>query len=325
MTSHPVLPPLLMVAVAMLLFAARAVALRRWRASVRSRAALWRWLGVTSAALLLVVAATRIVITADDESATRSAGALEPNVFLLIDRSPDMAVRDLGGRTRMELARDDIQALIDRYPQARFAVIGFASAPSLEWPLSADTWSLGPVMDTVAPYAYGSDAVTQTNAGAANTVLRYQLISAVQQYPRATTLVFYLGAGAPESRLPAREFGPPAGSVDGGAVLGYGTTAGGSIPGTDIERSFVDDATLRTVADQLAVPYVARSDDAPLAAALPDGGVASKPTTTVGTAGGQTETYWLPALVAAFLILIELYFVLRDFRRSRLVAVDMVP
>ena len=108
-------------------------------------------------------------------------------------------------------------------------------------------------------------------------------------------------------------------------MLGYGTTTGGSIPGTDIERSFVDDATLRTVADQLAVPYVARSDGAPLAAALPDGGVASKPTTTVATAGGQTETYWLPALVAAFLILIELYFVLRDFRRSRLVAVDMVP
>jgi Ca-activated chloride channel homolog len=325
MTAHPVLPPLLVIAVAMLLFAARAVALRRWRASVRSRAALWRWLGVTSAALLLVVAATRVVITADDESATRSAGALEPNVFLVVDRSPDMAVRDLEGRTRMELARDDIQALIDRYPRARFAVIGFASAPSLEWPLSADTWSLGPVMDTVRPYAYGSDAVAQTNAGAANTVLRYQLISAVQQYPRATTLVFYLGAGAPESRLPAREFGPPAGSVDGGAVLGYGTTAGGSIPGTDIERSFVDDATLRTVADQLAVAYVARSDDAPLAAALPDDDITSEPATAVATAGGQTETYWLPALVAAFLILIELYFVLRDFRRSRLGVVDRVP
>jgi Ca-activated chloride channel homolog len=325
MTAHPVLPPLLMAVVAVLLVAVQAVALRRWRASGRSRAALWRWLGVTSAALLLVVAATRVVMTADDESTIRSAGALEPSVFLLIDRSPDMAVRDLDGRTRMELARDDIQALIDRYPRARFAVIGFASGPSLEWPLSADTWSLGPVIDTVAPYAYGSDAVTQTNAGAASTVLRYQLISAVQQYPRAMTLVFYLGAGARESRLPAREFDPPAGSVDGGAVLGYGTNAGGPIPGTDIERSSVDDTTLRAVADQLAVPYVARSADTPLGAALPADDVASEPTTAVATAGGQTETYWLPALVAAILILIELYFVLRDFRRSRLVAVDMVP
>ena len=75
-----------------LLFAAQVVALRRWRASGRSRTALWRWLGVTSAALLLLVAATRVVITADDEPATRSAGDVEPNVFLLVDRSPDMAV-----------------------------------------------------------------------------------------------------------------------------------------------------------------------------------------------------------------------------------------
>ncbi len=159
----------------------------------------------------------------------------------------------------MEVARNDLEALIDRYPRARFAVIGFSSAPSLDWPLSADTWSLRPVLDTITPYAYGPDAVTLTNAGAASTVLRYQLISAVQQYPRATTLVFYLGAGAPESALPAREFVPPAEAVDGGAVLGYGTPAGGRIPGTDIERSAVDETTLRAVADQLGVPYVARS------------------------------------------------------------------
>jgi hypothetical protein len=325
MTAIPVLPPLLLAAVATLLFAAQVVALRHWRASGHSRTALWRWIGVSAAALLLVVSATRVVITADDESATRSAGDVEPNVFLLIDRSPDMAVADLEGRTRIELAHNDIQALIDRYPQARFAVIGFASGPSLEWPLSADSWSLKPVMDTVTPYTYGSDAVTQTNAGAANTVLRYQLISAVQQYPRARNLVFYLGAGARESRFPAREFDPPPGSVDGGAVLGYGTTTGGPIPGTDIEGSSVDDSTLRAVADQLAVPYVTRSDSAPLAAALPDGGTENEPTSSAAAAGGHTETYWAPALVAAILILIELYFVLRDFRRSRLVSVDVVP
>lgn len=325
MTANPVLPPLLLAAVATLLFAAQVVALRGWLASGRSRTALWRWIGVTAAALLLVVAATRVVITADDESATRSAGDVEPNVFLLIDRSPDMAVADLEGRTRMEVAGNDIQALIGRYPQARFAVIGFASGPSLEWPLSADSWSLKPVMDTVTPYAYGSDAVTQTNAGAANTVLRYQLISAVQQYPRARNLVFYLGAGARESRLPAREFDPPKGSVDGGAVLGYGTTTGGHIPGADIEGSSVDDSTLRAVADQLAVPYVARSGSAPLAAALPDGGTENEPTSSVAAARVHTETYWVPALVAAILILIELYFVLRDFRRRRLVTVDVVP
>lgn len=324
MTLHPVLPPLLLIATAAVLVVAQILALRRWRASGRNRTMLWRWLLVTFAALLLVVAAARVAIVAGDEAPTRIAGDAEPNVFLVVDRSPDMAVRDLGGRTRMEVARNDLEVLIDRYPRARFTVIGFSSAPSLDWPLSADTWSLRPVLDTITPYAYAPDAVTLTNVGAASTVLRYQLISAVQQYPRATTLVFYLGAGAPESALPAREFVPPAEAVDGGAVLGYGTLAGGRIPGTDIERSAVDETTLRAVADQLGVPYVARSDDAPLTAELPESS-AEEPTTALASAGGETETYWLPALGAAVLILIELYLVLRDLRRSRFVSVDVTP
>lgn len=311
MTAHPVLPPLLLIAVAVLLIVAQILALRRWRASGRDRTTLRRWLLVSAAAVLLVVAASRVVIVADDEAATRSAGDLEPSVFLVVDRSPDMAVRDLDGQTRMEVARNDIQTLIDRYPDARFAVIGFASAPSLDWPLSADTWSLRPVVDTINPYAYGPDTVTQTNAGAAATVLRYQLISAVQQYPRATTLVFYLGAGAPESQLPPREFAPPTGSVNGGAVLGYGTSA--------------DETTLRGVAGQLGVPYIARSGSTPLGAELPDGGATDDQSAAVASADTGTETYWLPALGAAVLILIELYLVLRDFRRSRDVRVEVAP
>jgi LPXTG-motif cell wall-anchored protein len=140
-------------------------------------------------------------------------------------------------------------------------------------------------------------------------VLRYQLISAVQQYPRATTLVFYLGAGAPESELPPREFAPPAGSVNGGAVLGYGTSA--------------DENTLRGVADQLGGPYIARSDSTPLNADLPDGGATEDQTAAVASANTGTETYWLAALGAAVLILIELYLVLRDLRRNRVVSVEV--
>ncbi|MFI5506297.1 LPXTG cell wall anchor domain-containing protein [Mycobacterium sp. NPDC051804] len=322
MTLHPVLPLALLIGVAAVLVASQIITLRRWRAAGRHRAALGRWLLVTGAALLLVVAATRVVFVGDDQAPTRSAGDTEPNVFLVVDRSPDMAVRDLDGRSRMDVVREDLDVLIDRYPRARFAVIGFSSAPSLDWPLSADTWGLRPILDTITPYAFGPDAVTQANAGAASTVLRYQLISAVQQYPRATTLVFYLGAGAPESDLPAREFTPPAGAVDGGAVLGYGTREGGPIPGTDIERSSVDDATLRAVAGQLGVPFVARTDDAPLTAELPDGGGTGEQAAAAASTG-DTETYWLPALGAAVLILLELYFVLRDFRRSRYVGVEL--
>jgi hypothetical protein len=338
MTFQPVLPPLLLAAVAVAIVVARVVVLRRSTPSARSgigpagrseatrgRPAQWRWAAVTLAALLLLLAAARPVIGTDEQGPSRVAGDTDPNVFLVVDRSEDMRVDDLGGgRERMAGARDDIAALIDRYPNARFAMIAFASRPSLDWPLSADTWSLRPVASTITPYASARDAVYQANAGAAGNVLRYQLIGARQQYPRAKNLVFYLGAGASESRVPQRQFDLPAGAVDGGAVFGYGTAEGGPIPGTDVERSVIDEPALRGVAEQIGVPYVPRAATAPLTAVLPDD-AEQTPEAAVSTAPPhRTELYWAPAIGAAVLILIELYLVLREFRRTQLATTDVI-
>jgi Ca-activated chloride channel family protein len=325
MNLAPVLPPLLLAAVAVAIVVARVAALRRLTAGGRTRAGLWRWCGPSLAALLLLVAAARPVIGSDEQGTVRVAGDAAPNVFLVVDRSADMRVEDLGGgRERMAGARDDIAALIDRYPDARFAVIAFASRPSLDWPLSADTWSLRPVMSAVAPYASAPDAVLQTNVGAAGNVLRYQLIGARQLYPRARNLVFYFGAGAGESQAPQRQFDLPEDSVDGGAVLGYGTTEGGPIPGTDVSGSTINEPALRAVADQIGVPYVPHDDATPLAGVPVDQGTSTGPPPIAAAPAGRTELYWAPAIGAAILILIELYMVLREFRRTRLANADVV-
>lgn len=312
MTFQPVLPLPLLAAVAAAIVVARVVALRRLTTAGRTQAAFLRWGGVTLAALLLLVAAARPVIGSGDQGAIRAAGDGEPNVFIVVDRSADMRVEDLsGGKERMAGARDDISALIDRYPDARFAVIAFASRPSLDWPLSADTWSLRPVTSAMMPYDSAPDAVSQTNVGAAGNVLRYQLIGARQQFPRAQNLVFYLGAGAAETQVPPRQFELPEGSVDGGAVLGYGSTA-------------IGERALRGVADQIGVPYVSRDGATPLAGALGDQGTVIGPPPPVPAPAGRTELYWAPALGAAILVLIELYLVLLEFRRTRLASADVV-
>ncbi|MCV7419622.1 peptidase [Mycobacterium yunnanensis] len=324
MTVELVVPPLLLAVVAAVILVARVAALRRMSSASRTRGALWRWGGLTAAALLLVVSAARPVLDPDDPM-TRVADSQAPNVFILVDRSPDMAVQDgPDGASRMTAARADVAVLLDRYPGARVALISFASRAALDWPLSADTWSLRPVASTLTPYAASPDAVTETNAGSAGNMLRYQLIGAVQQYPRAQNLVFYLGAGAPEAAQPPRDFNLPESAVDGGAVLGYGTPSGGPIPGAEVERSTVDEATLRTVADQIGVPYALR-DGADLASVLPaapaDG--SSAPTAGSGSAT-RTELYWAPAALAAVLVLVELYHVLREFRRTRQTMTDVI-
>lgn len=306
----PVLHPVLLLMLTAVILWCAGAAVLRIRSAGWPRKALWRWAGVTGAAALLVLACARPVF--GDDVQTRPVGETAPNVFVVLDRSSDMAAA-------MDTARADIGALIDRYPQGRFALISFAAEPSLDWPLSADTWSLRPVVAALRPDPEPVDGIGAPNPGAAATVLRYQLISARQQYPRADNLVFYLGAGAPGSAAPAREFDLPATAVTGGAVLGY-----------------TDAGTLQRIAGQIGVPYLPRAGAAPLdragAAPLDRAGAAPLDTvlpddpqnrrqTPTEAAVRLTEIYWAAAAVAGALLLAELFAILREFRRTRSVDV----
>ncbi|MBU9767323.1 VWA domain-containing protein [Mycobacterium sp. TNTM28] len=291
----PVLPPVLLAALAVVLVVARAVTFERVRTQGGGWPAVWRWSALTGAGLLLLMAGLGPVVGDARDTVPRPAGDRDPSIFVVLDRSPEMAQSG---------AREDIAALIERYPHARFAVIGFADRPSLQWPLSADTWGLRAVVSALDAHPATAEG-RQTNVGAAAGVLRYQLISAAAQFPRAQNLVFYLGAGAPESQAPQRGFQLPEDTVDGGAVLGYGTA------GTP---------ALRAVADQIGVPFVPRTGDTPLAAALPGGPTPDQaPAVTSDRAG--VELYWVFAGAAGLLVLVELYLVLRELRRMQSVDV----
>ncbi|BBX66748.1 vWA domain-containing protein [Mycolicibacterium psychrotolerans] len=294
MTFDPVLPPAVLAAVAAVLVALRALSLRP--AAAAGRRALLRWTGMTVALVLLLVAAARPgVPIAQADAPTSSRGGA--NIFFVVDRSEDSAVDDFGGRPRMAGIRDDIDALIDAHPGARFAVISFASRPAVDWPLSSDAWSLRPVVEALNPYP--GAAADQVNAAAAATVLRYQMISAGQQYPGADNLVYYFGSGAPQSTVPQGEFDVDA--VDGGDVFGYAADGAG-------------DQRLREIADQLGVPFVDRRPGE----AVPTGTQAAASAPVANPAGERRdEFYWLLTVVASALLLVEIALSVRDLRRAR--------
>lgn len=308
MTFDPVLPPLFLAVVAVTLIGLRAVALRG--AVMTGRHAVLRWSATTVAILLVLLAAARPVTGASSEQEpAQRAQAGAANVYFVVDRSADSAIPDFGGAARMAGIRDDITALIDTHSGARFAVIAFASRPAVDWPLSSDAWSLVPVIEALNPYPGPTAAGTEVNAAAAANVLRYQLIAAGQQYPQAPNVVYYLGSGAPESTVPQGVFETE--DVDGGAVLGY--SAGG--PGQ---------TTLRGIADQLGLPYVQRSSGE----ALPRMGstadqpaVATDPTATPR----PTELYWVFTMLAALLLLGEIYLTTRDLLRARATRKAVLP
>lgn len=279
------------VALLLALLAVCGAAWWRRRSTEHARWRTWRWAGFGVTALLVIVAAIRPTFGATAPP-PQTAGAREPNIFLVVDRSSNMSARAAE-------ASADIAQLIDRYPTARFAVVGFASGPAVEWPLSADGWSLKPVVTT--PVTYRTTELTPPDAGAASTVLRYQLLSAVQQYPDAKNLVYYFGAGTPESATPQREFDLPQGVVAGGAVIGYGDDA---VP------------TLPAAAQQIGVPYVQRTEAGLPAEALTD--VARPAAQPTGDMDSGTELYWVLSGLAAVLLLVELFLTLREAARTRL-------
>jgi hypothetical protein len=312
MTLNPVLPPVVLLVVAAVVIALRLLTMRRLHATAGARwTTVLRWSGLTLAVLLILIAAGRPGVEHGERGTAAARAAGNTNIFFVVDRSADTAIEDYAdGQSRMTGIRNDIAGLIDQYPQARFALIAFASRPSLDWPLSEDAWSLRPEVASLRPYPE-SETSEDLNAAAAANVLRYQLIAAGQQYPGAKSLVYYFGSGAGGSAAPQGAFDPTAGSVDGGAVFGYG--AGQDQPG------------LRRIAEQLGVPYVDRGAGKPVAEAIPAGD-ASQPSAGTVTPSGvadRTELYWVFTLPAAVLLLFELFAGIRDVRRTRLARRDV--
>ncbi|BBY18828.1 hypothetical protein [Mycolicibacterium litorale] len=296
MTFEPIIPFAIFAVVAVALVAARLVTLRQALAATGAhrRRALARWAAMTLVVTLLLLACTRPAFTAtDDDTGDRGSGA-NTNVFVLLDRTVD--------------ARSDIDALLERYPQARFAVITFAPGPALTWPLSQDVWSLAPAIDAMVPLPPGDP--DRSDAAAPGNILRYQLIQATQQYPGSQNLVVYAGAGAPGAPDTRSSIDVPADSVSGGAVLGH--PADGAI----------DEATLRRIADDLGVPYLDRraGGDLPALETSPDAAEATEPV----AAGARTELYWLLCLIAAILLLGEIWLSVRELRQSRVARRDVL-
>lgn len=290
MTFQPVLPWAILAVIAGALALARAVVLWRVVSSAGSRRAVSRWSGVTLAVLLLITATSLPALRADEnQRGTTAASGENLNVFLVVDRSTD--------EPQLVRMRDDIAELTKRYSSARYALVGFGSKASLDWPLSEDVWSLRPTIAALGSVQDHADV----NAAAANNVLRYQLMQAAQEYPGSRNVVLYFGSGAPGSHIPQGDFDLARESVAAGAVVGYGGA--------------INEPELLQIAGQLGLPYVRREPSQPFQPDLPD--------TPHNAEAKRIELYWLPALFAAGLLLAVIYFSAREFRRSRIARRDL--
>lgn len=352
MTFDPILAPALLVTLGLLLIVIRMIAL--YRVLVRTgsgqyRKVVVRWCGLTLAVLMLVFAAARPGFDLGEQIASeqpKGTAAVDPNlnVFFVVDRSVNSRVEDFGaGKSRMTGIRSDIAALISEYPRARFSMISFASKAATDWPLSDDAWSLDSLVEGLSPYTLVTpDSAFQTDPLAARDELGKQVKSAADRYADSKSLVFYLGSGDSGSRASSGSFGLPADAVAGGAVLGYGTPAGGPVPqgwvnGAKVYQndpatgapvnSTLDEARLKQIASDLDVTYFHREADQPIAAVLPSYSAADSSDDEnrahASKLVDRRELYWVFTLLSAALVLNEIVLTIREFRRNRMSRKDV--
>jgi Ca-activated chloride channel family protein len=233
-----------------------------------SRATHWR---LTAAVLLLGLAAVRPAVPG--EQVDTSAANL--NVYFVVDTTSSIIAEDYADeRPRVQGVASDIAAIAEALPGARYSVVTFDQDARVRLPLTTDTTALDAAVETLLPESY--EVSRGTSVSQAKDRLRTLLEQAAARAPERGRVVYYLGDGEQTAADPPAPFEIAKGLVNGGAVLGYGTTEGGRMKATrsrfDSTRDYIKDPTtgedarsvigednLRAIAGQLGVPYLHRS------------------------------------------------------------------
>ncbi|GGC84310.1 hypothetical protein GCM10011512_08910 [Tersicoccus solisilvae] len=332
MTTMPVLPvPLLLVAgVALLAFCAWRWWAERRAPGARGTSLSRSWLWRAGLVALVVAAAFRPGIPG--AGTTQNASA-DLDVFFVVDTTASIVAEDYGGaKPRLDGVRQDAARLVAALPGARFSLITFDSSALTRLPLTGDATAVTTAMEVLRP------EVTTYSRGSSVTVaaplLTQQLERARAAHPERARVVFYFGDGEQTDGQAPTPFTVPSGAVNGGAVLGYGTAAGGRMkanegyvageradyvqdrsvtPAVDA-KSVIDEDRLRTVAGQLGVPYTHRSAGDPIEHAL-TATDAGRLAAQAGSVAGRYELYWILAAAAVGIVARELYLLGADLLR----------
>ncbi|WP_052460221.1 VWA domain-containing protein [Tessaracoccus massiliensis] len=276
------------------------------------------WLRLLTALLLAAsVVAPRL---SEPDAPAPPTGA---DVLFLVDRTTSMGAQDhQGQRPRMEGVADDIAAIVEALPNARYTVVTADNDARIAAPWTTDTTAIVTLGRTMGwrEEGFGTGSDIAVGAPLAEELLR----ASAAARPDVTRYLFYFGDGEQIAPHEPASFASLVDVIDGAWVLGYGTAEGGVMAlrvdsdelvtrdGT-AQLSRLDEARLQTIAEQLGGTYLHRT--APGGLSLP-----TTPRSTVGEA--STESLGLPlgmllAGAAALALAIDVVLTSRAARRLR--------
>lgn len=223
--------------------------------------------------LLLIVALRPGVMGGTD----RAGGMKNVDVYFVVDITPSMRAEDYkNNQPRIEAVKKDVRNMLPLLAGARYSVITFGNDTYIELPLTTDASAARMAVDSVQLeseiYAIGSSIDEPVS------LLKAQFEKGAKQRPERKRFVYYFGDGEQTIDREPKSFGELAGLVDGGAVMGYGTEAGGKMKETGLGSdgymkdysgnniyqdavSMVDESALKRIADQMKVSYEYRGSE----------------------------------------------------------------
>ncbi|HEY4161050.1 MAG TPA: vWA domain-containing protein [Candidatus Saccharimonadales bacterium] len=243
-----------------------------WRLRRKARPLLIRW---CRRGLLLVLPAI-LALGPSVPGGSSAPGVANLDVIFAVDTTPSMGALDYNGtQPRMDGVKKDLLALAVKLRGAHLEIITFDSSANVILPSTTDPTAFATAVDGLTPqissYSQGSsidepiDLITQ------------ELKDSKTAYPQRNRLVFYLGDGEQTTPTAVASFAPIAPYLNGGGVLGYGTTTGAKIPnetglGTSSTTPYIttvngttntltpavsvmSPTALQTIASQLKVTY----------------------------------------------------------------------
>lgn len=156
------------------------------------------------------------------------AGMVNLDVVFVVDRTASISAEDYNGTSeRLEGVKHDISELITAFTGARMALITFDSSARVVVPLTDDASALSVATETLQ-----QERTTQSHGSKIDepiAVTKKLLEQSKQGNPEKGRLVFYFGDGEQTADTEPTSFASLKSLIDGGGVLGYGTSTGGKM------------------------------------------------------------------------------------------------
>ncbi|MDR3152168.1 MAG: VWA domain-containing protein [Bifidobacteriaceae bacterium] len=157
----------------------------------------------------------------------------QSNVLFVVDRTGSMNARDFSAsKSRLDGAKSDMKKIISLYTDAQFGLITFDSVAQTQVPFTYDSMGVISYIDAITPQ------ITKYSQGSKIDISVSEILAEFSQAKNANAYsknyIYFLSDG--ENNVGNNSSNPDLsvfqnlqGAVDGGAVIGYGSTQGAKI------------------------------------------------------------------------------------------------